>query len=108
MSPFGALGDPYRRPGNGFQRTNFGPAFSFSSTVHLAASPTVEIMASIWPECCGCGVPGHQRGLGIDPLGEQDAGGIEQWLPGDAKQPAIRASFELAVQPLTVLAKGEM
>ena len=49
------------------------------------------------------------RGVfGIDTLGEQDAGAIEQRLPGNAKQPAVQAGLELAVQALVVAVEGEI
>jgi hypothetical protein len=43
---FERMGACPRTPGKAIQRTNLGPSVSFSRTVHLAASPTVEIMAS--------------------------------------------------------------
>ena len=33
-------------------------------------------------------------GVGSDPLGQQDAGGVEQWLPGAANQTIANVSIE--------------
>ena len=50
-------------------------------------------------------MPGDERGLGINTLGEQDAGAVEQGLSGDAELSALQAGDELAVQPIVVLAR---
>jgi hypothetical protein len=56
----------------------------------------------------GTGMPGDNRGLGVNTLGEQDTGTIEQRLPGNAELPAAQAGFELAAQSFTTAAISEM
>ena len=47
-------------------------------------------------------MPGGDRRCRIDPLVDQDAGGVEKRLPGNAELPAVEGDDELAVQPRSV------
>jgi hypothetical protein len=42
----------------------------------------------------GTGMAHFDQGIGSDPFGQQDAGGVEQWLPGAANQTIANVSIE--------------
>ena len=51
-------------------------------------------------------MPGGDRGLRIDAVGEQNAGGVEKRLPGNAELLAVEGNDELAVQSRSVAVEG--
>ena len=91
-----------REAGKASQRTKCGDWISFSRTVHFAAAPTVDVMASKPAPACRVAI-GVAR---IDAVGEQDAGGVEKRLPGNAELPAVEGNDELAVQSRSVAVEG--